>query len=160
MHDREVIISRAADDPVGPRHPIIIRLSSKLNIFVMNRDIIIAIPSGMFVGKAQDVAQFVRRHPLALSPPKSGDINVVGYSLFKSDVAGVVALIGLAGKVDILRFITAGDKLDARASVHPPLHGPFDLRFLCVGELINVVRDNAARPCQWLFRICCHVRRI
>src|SRR5204863_307829 len=85
MHNREVIVSCADDDPVCLGHPIIISLSSWLNILVMDRNISITIPSGMFVGKAQDVPQFVRRHPLALSPPKSSNIDIVGHAFFKHE---------------------------------------------------------------------------
>src|SRR6185369_11663025 len=59
MHNRPVIVRRAAHQPVRFRNPIVIRLPAGLDVFVVDRHKFIAIPPGMLVEKAQDVAEFV-----------------------------------------------------------------------------------------------------
>src|SRR4051794_10125656 len=104
MHDRVVIIAGGAHEPVCFRHPIVICLPSRLNVLVVDRDILIPIPAGMLMEKPQNMPKFMYRHPIALSPPESGNVNFGPLPFFETYMTGIVAGIGLSGELHIFDF--------------------------------------------------------
>lgn len=104
MHYRAVIVRRAAYQPVGLRNPVVVAASPRFDVFVMDPDVLITVPSGVFVVKAKHMAQFVGWHPFSLLPPKSGYVDLRPAAGFKTGLAGVVASVGSAGEIYVLRL--------------------------------------------------------
>ncbi|MDB6110080.1 MAG: hypothetical protein JWR69_1830, partial [Pedosphaera sp.] len=109
-------------------------------------DVGIAIPARVFVEKAERVAEFVRGHPLRLTPPKSCDVDVRAHPFVKAHTARVVARVRFAGEMDILNLVRARDEGEVRAGVHPALHRALGEHLLRFAEFGNVIRNDAARP--------------
>src|SRR6516164_331215 len=101
MHYRVVIICCGTDQPVCFGNPIVVGLPPVFDMFVMDGDICIAVPAGVFMMKAKDMPQLMRRHPLALSPPERGNVDISPYVRLVSCLTGVVARIGFASETYI-----------------------------------------------------------
>jgi len=157
VHDGAVIVGQAGDQPVGLGNPVIVGCAARLDVLVMDGDELVAVPALVFVKKAEDVAEFMRRHPFQITPPECGDVDVGALSFDESDVAGVVAGVGLTSEVDIFNFRGARDEFYLCAGVHPALHRTQSQCLLLFREPGNVVRNYAIRPRPGPGRICLYV---
>lgn len=152
VHDRFVVVGGAAHDPVRFRNPIVVVFAARLDVLVVDGHELVAVPALMFVMEAEHVAEFVGGHPFALPPPEGRDVDVHPRARLKAVAARVVTGIGLAGEVDVLDLVGTRDEPDARAGVHPALHGFEGRLLLILGEFGNVVGNDTIRPGQRLFR--------
>src|SRR5260221_13672475 len=104
MHNREIIVASAAHQPVRFGNPIVVPTATGFNMFVVNCDERVAIPSGVFMMKTQRVPQFMCRHPLALPPPKRSDVDIGAPGGLVTSLTRIISGIGTAGEADVSRL--------------------------------------------------------
>src|SRR6266850_180853 len=92
----------------------------------MNRDKIVAVPSLVFVEKAENVPQFMGNHPFLLPPPERRDVNLRSLPFLVSDQAGVIACGQIAGKVNIFCLVGVRNEVNLSSGVLPSLYGALD----------------------------------
>src|SRR5690242_6423280 len=61
MHNGPVVVSRSGDDPVCFWHPVVIWFASWFNVFVMDSDVSITIPTLVLMEKTERMAKLMSR---------------------------------------------------------------------------------------------------